>query len=264
MTAQFDAREYHGYYPPTLRSSEHAAEILIKRRSPLWAHFRCSLSILFVVLVGLAPEVAGAADLLGLYIGGAAGQSQLRGEIKSFNCGPFVGSPGASCLGGISAATPSVSFGHNTTGWEAFAGIRPVSFLGAEVEYIDFGSSGGTSVAIDSTANTLAMAGSATTHPTATALFAVGYLPVPVPHLDIFAKAGVAVKQCRAWLVILSWCPIWLLSACSNGQSGFDPATLQPPTLDGSAPSAGLIQGRDGNFYGVTANGGRAPLATGS
>jgi len=66
-----------------------------------------------------------------------------------------------------------------------------------------------------------------------------------------------AVKQCRAWLVIWSWCPILLLSACSNGQSGIVPATLHLPTLDGSAPSAGLIQGRDGNFYGMTANGGQ-------
>jgi hypothetical protein len=51
------------------------------------------------------------------------------------NCGP---SPGASCLGGISSAIPSVAFARNTTGWEAFAGIRHVPFFGAEVEYIDF------------------------------------------------------------------------------------------------------------------------------
>jgi hypothetical protein len=146
--------------------------------------------MLIVVLVGLAPEVAGAADLLGFYIGGAAGQSQLRGDIKP--CGPFVESPGASCPGSILSPIPSVSFARNTTGREAFAGIRPVPFLGAEVEYIDFGSSGGSSVAINSTANTMPLAGSATTHPTATALYAVGYLPVPLPHLDIFAKAGVA------------------------------------------------------------------------
>jgi OmpA-like transmembrane domain len=162
----------------------------MKCTSSVHTHVRCSLSILFVVLVGLAPEVACAADLLGLYIGGAAGQSQLRGDIKP--CGPLVESPGASCLGGIFSIS-SVSFARNTTGWEAFAGIRPVPFLGAEVEYIDFGSSGGSSVAINSTANTMPLgAGSATTHPTATALYAVGYLPVPLPHLDIFAKAGVA------------------------------------------------------------------------
>jgi hypothetical protein len=69
-------------------------------------------------------------------------------------------------------------------------GFRPLPFLGAEAEYIDFGSSGTTSVVVYPTPRTLAMVGTGTTHPTATTLFAVGYLPVPLPYLDIFLKAG--------------------------------------------------------------------------
>jgi uncharacterized repeat protein (TIGR03803 family) len=47
------------------------------------------------------------------------------------------------------------------------------------------------------------------------------------------------------------------LSACGDDQSGFLSPGLQFPAPDGSSPSAGLIRGRDGNFYGVTAKGGQ-------
>ena len=67
-------------------------------------------------------------------------------------------------------------------------GLRPLSSVGAELEYLDFGASGTLSVI----SPTGAFKGSATTHPKAPALFGVGYLPIPVPHLDVFGKAGVA------------------------------------------------------------------------
>jgi opacity protein-like surface antigen len=66
------------------------------------------------------------------------------------------------------------------------AGVRPVSVLGAEFEYIDFGHpnndygySGFNYYGLDS-------------HPRASALFGVGYLPLPIPFVDIYGKAGVA------------------------------------------------------------------------
>lgn len=139
-----------------------------------------------LALPALPTGSAIADDFLGLYVGGAVGQSELRATINSFNCGRLL----TNCSSGI----PSVSFARHTTGWEAFVGIRPLSFLGAEAEYIDFGSSGTTNVFmnIDRTTNVPGIAGSGTTHPTATALFAVGYLPVPLPYLDVYGKAGVA------------------------------------------------------------------------
>jgi Outer membrane protein beta-barrel domain len=139
--------------------------------------------LVLAVLVFLAQPSgnAVAGDLLGFYVGGTIGQSELRGDLNSFNCG-F-----SSCSG-----IPSPSFARHATGWEVMAGIRPLPFLGAEAAYIDFGSSGTTSVAINSTATFPGILVSGTTHPTATALFAVGYLPVPLPYLDVFAKVGVA------------------------------------------------------------------------
>jgi hypothetical protein len=133
------------------------------------------------MLNALPFREANAMDSLGMYVGGAVGQSELRGDLNSFNCGFF------SCSG-----IPSPSFARHATGWEVMAGIRPLPFLGTEAAYIDFGSSGTTSVAINSTATFPGIAVSGATHPTATALFAVGYLPVPLPYLDIFAKVGVA------------------------------------------------------------------------
>ena len=119
-----------------------------------------------LVLLALPSRNADADDLLGPYIGGAVGQSESRANINSFNCrSSFI-----NCSSGI----PSVSFARQTTGWEAFAGIRPVPFLGAEAEYIDFGSSGTTNVFININPG---IAGSGTTHPTATALL----LPRGIP-----------------------------------------------------------------------------------
>jgi hypothetical protein len=149
--------------------------------SSLQAHFRGLLPPLFAMLAGLAPQISGAVDALGFYVGGAIGQSELRGDLNSFNCG-F-----SSCSG-----IPSPSFARHATGWEVMAGIRPLPFLGAEAAYIDFGSSGTTSIAINSTATFPGILVSGATHPTATALFAVGYLPVPLPYLGVFAKVGVA------------------------------------------------------------------------
>lgn len=73
----------------------------------------------------------------------------------------------------------------STTGWKAMVGMRPVSFLGGELEYVDFGSSRANAYLLNLSH----------THADAVALYAVGYLPIPVPFLDIFGKAGLARTQ---------------------------------------------------------------------
>ncbi len=79
---------------------------------------------LLAVAAGLGTSWATAADFnpLGFYVGGAVGQSQLRGDLDSFSCG-FI-----PCVGTV----PPVRFLRHATGWEAMAGIRPLPFLGAE------------------------------------------------------------------------------------------------------------------------------------
>jgi hypothetical protein len=44
-------------------------------------------------------------------------------------------------------------------------------------------------------------------HPTAPVLFGVGYLPIPIPFIDIFAKAGVARLRLTANDYVSEPCP---------------------------------------------------------
>jgi hypothetical protein len=71
------------------------------------------------------------------------------------------------------------------TSWKAFAGVRPLNWLAAEAEYIDLGS-GNSTTATD--------VGNVTAHTdgSAVAAFAVGFLPIPLPVVDIYGKVGLA------------------------------------------------------------------------
>lgn len=107
------------------------------------------LILLASVLVSLAPRITAAQNLLGFYAGAGLGESDVR----------------------VDAAPPP--FGDHHTGWKLMAGVRPISFLGAELEYADFGDPHGTRA-------------------TAGSLFGVGYLPLPLPWIDVYGKGGMA------------------------------------------------------------------------
>lgn len=70
----------------------------------------------------------------------------------------------------------------NSTNWKVWAGVRPISVFAVEADYIDLGS------------ESVTAPGGGTTHLSYKAFtgYAVGYLPIPVPFLDVFAKAGLA------------------------------------------------------------------------
>jgi len=70
------------------------------------------------------------------------------------------------------------------TAWKAYAGIRPINFLAFELDYLDLGSQTSSFVAGTTSSNGKAFAG-----------YAVGFLPIPVPFLDIFGKAGLSRWQ---------------------------------------------------------------------
>lgn len=116
---------------------------------------------LFALVVALGTTRADASDFnpLGFYVGAAVGQG--RDTVESVN--------------GVQLPQAAAS----ATGWKAMVGLRPISFLGGEIEYIDFGSS-------STNANLLNLHARAD----AVALYAIGYLPIPLPFLDIFGKAG--------------------------------------------------------------------------
>jgi hypothetical protein len=65
----------------------------------------------------------------------------------------------------------------NSTDWKVWAGFRPVSPFAIEADYMDLGSENvaGTHLAYK------AFAG-----------YAVGYVPIPLPYLDVFGKVGLA------------------------------------------------------------------------
>jgi OmpA-OmpF porin, OOP family len=71
------------------------------------------------------------------------------------------------------------------TSWKAFAGVRPLSWLAAEADYIDLGS--GNSTTTTDVGNV-----SSHTDGTAFAAYAVGFLPIPLPVVEIFGKVGLA------------------------------------------------------------------------
>jgi hypothetical protein len=66
------------------------------------------------------------------------------------------------------------------TSWKAYAGVRPLDWLAAEADYIDLGSNSGTNAA----------GSNASTNGSAFAAYAVGFLPIPLPIVDVFGKAG--------------------------------------------------------------------------
>jgi opacity protein-like surface antigen len=80
----------------------------------------------------------------------------------------------------------------NSTSWQAFVGIRPISLLAVEADYIALGSQAsaiqtpmscvsGNICAVTRESDAKALAG-----------YAVGFLPIPLPYLDVYGKAGLA------------------------------------------------------------------------
>ena len=133
--------------------------------------------------IGVATTPAHAADLLGLYVGGAGGQSTLRVDNAS--------------LSSESGAPPSAPFcfSKHAAGWKVQLGFRPVSFIGGEVEYIDFGQ--GTTT-FDHVNTVTSLYYSINTSAKAASVLGVLYLPLPVPGLDVYGKAGVARLETKS------------------------------------------------------------------
>lgn len=71
----------------------------------------------------------------------------------------------------------------DNTAWKLIAGFRPIDLLAVEANYMDLGSES------RSFGGGLA---SASVDAKAFAAYAVGFLPLPLPLLDVYAKAGLA------------------------------------------------------------------------
>jgi hypothetical protein len=108
----------------------------------------------------LVAAPARAIDVLGFYLGAGIGQSEVAASEPSFSAS---------------------SFKENHTAWKAVAGVRPISLLGAELAYIDFGSPTGVVQGVNAKVDLKA-----------TALYGLFYLPIPAPFIDVYGKAGYA------------------------------------------------------------------------
>lgn len=136
---------------------------------------RTGTSVVLMVTACLASAMAIAADPLGFYVGTGAGQSEVRNDGYY---GPH--------------------FDEHHFAWKAIAGIRPISPVRAELEYIDFGNpNAGPNYSFHS----------ANSDAKTAALFALGYLPLPVPFLDIYGKLGVARLHSTTTVSLPGLCP---------------------------------------------------------
>jgi opacity protein-like surface antigen len=107
-----------------------------------------------------ATGAAQADDLLGLYAGAGITRAKME-DIFATN------------------------FNLSNTSWKLFAGFRPLGFpIGMDVDYMDLGSS---------SAGTFK--GVAHADAKAFAAYVVGYAPIPVPNIDLYAKGGLARWQ---------------------------------------------------------------------
>jgi len=101
------------------------------------------------------------------YLGG--GVTQAHGDLQLPPAPP-------GCGGGFG---PCPTWRIDATSGKAFFGWRPIRPFAVELDYVDFGS-------------TAVHLSHGTVHTTGNALplYATGYLPLPLPALELFAKAG--------------------------------------------------------------------------
>jgi Outer membrane protein beta-barrel domain len=110
--------------------------------------------------------------LLATLLALAAGAAQADDEL--FYLGAGVSSNKISDVTAINADL-------NTTSWKAYAGVRPINEFAVEADYLDLGSKTINTSESSTNLNYKAFAG-----------YAVGFVPIPVPYLDVFGKVGLA------------------------------------------------------------------------
>jgi hypothetical protein len=102
--------------------------------------------------------------------------------------------------GTVDASTGLISgFGYHSSAYTFIAGWRPIAELSAELQYVDFGHSSGTSVYKNSNVpltNSASRKGEG----------AFGILYLPTPIVDFYMKAGLAKLHTRA-TTIVGTCP---------------------------------------------------------
>jgi opacity protein-like surface antigen len=117
---------------------------------------------------------------VGVYVGADVGESHVRTTREIVDDTDY-----------------EYQFNARHAAWKVSAGIRPLSLVGAELEYTDFGNP-------DSRSAIGGFGGLSRSDARALSLFGLAYLPLPVPFLDVYGKLGVARLRTTARVVSAS------------------------------------------------------------
>ncbi|HUD25826.1 MAG TPA: outer membrane beta-barrel protein [Burkholderiaceae bacterium] len=123
-----------------------------------WSVRAASAGAIGLLLAIMPLQRAGAVDLLGLYLGAAAGQSRVEADGSGFTPGDFR---------------------KNHSAFKVMAGAHPIATVGAELAYLDMGHPSGS---LGARPADVTMKGEAA--------FATLFLPIPV--VDVYGKLGFA------------------------------------------------------------------------
>lgn len=147
-------------------------------RSPGFVRSAAAFAALILGTLG-ATTAAQAGDLLGLYVGAAYGQAHVRAQLNGLS-----GSGSSGTLGSLGG------FDTTHTAYQAMLGIRVLSFLGAEVTYMDLGQGSirGPGEPVPGSPGSFVASEQASQK--GEAAFAMLYLPVPI--IDVYVKAGMS------------------------------------------------------------------------
>lgn len=150
----------------------------MKNRSALWAiSLRRALAPAALILGSLGAVTIAQADPLDLYLGASFGQAHIRAQLDG--------------LSGASGPLGSLgSFDSTKSAFQAMLGIRLISFLGAEVDYIDLGQQSVRGPGQGVPGEPGAFVSAEQVSQKGEAAFGMLYLPVPV--IDVYVKAGVS------------------------------------------------------------------------
>lgn len=122
----------------------------------------------------------------------ALAASSAYADSESFYLGAGIS---RNSMSGISNAGIDYS-SIDRTSWKAFVGLRPLSVLALEADYVDLGSDSSTVIipGVGMCVIGFPNCANRSSHSDARAYagYAVGFLPIPLPFLDVFGKAGVA------------------------------------------------------------------------
>lgn len=187
--------------------------------------------LLFAFGAACASTRVLADDLLGFYVGAAIGESYVRTAKE------ILGDTGY-----------DYEFDGQHSAWKVTAGIRPISPLGVELEYIDFGNPG-------AGLSNAALGGLSKAGQKAVTFFGLGYLPIPVPFLDVYGKLGIA--RLRTTATEVSPIPF-----CPAGFTSCNPTTFNIADSSTNFAYGAGVQGKIGSlairaeYEGMSASGG--------